>query len=236
MQGPDGIRTRPLMVHLAGATVAAWGVSAALRWSDVDLDAGTIHIARSIRGSPRAARSRKAIRPRKAAVVPIVNGLWDDLLEQRQRQGASAIYVIGDGDGKTPLRLNRMDEDVRALANRKLMVAPKCACTTCAMRYASALLVAGTGRNVQVAALLGHSTPTQHSRSTLTHCPTLWSQTAVEADFRNSDWWSDHDRSRRTGSGADTGSCAHRGMSSDRGPLPVPSSGRRVTSVGRWAG
>ena len=155
-KGRDGIRTHRLMVHLAGATGGRRGEIAALRWSDVDLDAGTIHIVRSIGQSEGGEVEKGTKTPKSKRVVPIVNGLRDDLLAQREQQGAGAVYVIGDGDGKTPLRLNRMTTRFRALANRAGH--PKVRLHDMRHAYASALLRSGMDV-VQVAALLGHSTP-----------------------------------------------------------------------------
>ena len=86
LKGRNGIRSHRLMVHLAASTGARRGELAALRWSDVDMTAGTIRITRSVAQSPNGEVEKGTKTAKSKRVVPIVNGLWDDLHAQQQRR------------------------------------------------------------------------------------------------------------------------------------------------------
>lgn len=152
----NGIRTHRLMVHLAAATGGRRGEIAALRWSDVDLDAGTIRILRSIGQSEDGEDEKATKTPKSKRTLPIVNGLRDDLLAQKERQGPSAVYVLGDDQGSEPVRLNRLTTRFRALAERAGY--PKVRLHDLRHFYATMLIRSGMDI-VQVCEFTGHSSP-----------------------------------------------------------------------------
>jgi len=177
-----GIRSHRLMVYLAGATGGRRGELAALRWSDIDFEAGVIHISRSVGQSLDGEAEKGTKTPKSKRIVPIVNGLEDDLLAQRKRQGPGAVYVIGDGDGKEHLRLNRMTDRFRALATRTGY--PKVRLHDMRHFYATMLLRSGMDV-VQVAELMGHSNPYMTLKTYAHALPNAQVAGAVEAAMPN---------------------------------------------------
>lgn len=98
---------RPLVAAAAGAGLR-WGECLGLRWSDVDLSAGTLRVVRVVietsgyiadKPYPKSARSRRA--------VPLAPFLRDELLRHRERvEIAPESRVFGNREGGPMLRSN----------------------------------------------------------------------------------------------------------------------------------
>ncbi len=154
------------IVALAIGTGARRGEIAALRWSDIDLDAATVRIERSleqVKGSVRV-KSPKTAAGRRTVSLPAfaVDALRDhrrQTLELRLQLGIGALPgdapVFGDIEGEWPSPHSITKRWVRAIESRKL---PKVTFHALRHSHASALIAAGLDV-VTVSKRLGHGSP-----------------------------------------------------------------------------
>ena len=120
------IQSRRLSLMLAFGTGARRGELCALQWSDLDLNSEhpTISITKAYGQTTDgwAEKSTKTEKSRRR--IPI---LWADLIEElraqqaRQEAWGTAVtdgYVLGDGDGRSPLDPDKMTERFRFIAKK----------------------------------------------------------------------------------------------------------------------
>jgi integrase len=122
----------------------------ALRWTDVDLKAGTIHVTRSWdqhAGGPGDTKSRNRRR------VPIVSLLREHLAAERLRQppGAELAFGIGEGRPFRPDRLQGRADDAWEAAGLDRLTLHDCRHT-----YASLMIASGVNAK-SLSTYLGHA-------------------------------------------------------------------------------
>ncbi|MDH3909957.1 MAG: site-specific integrase [Rhodospirillales bacterium] len=151
---------------LAIGTGARRGEIAALRWSDIDLDAATVRIERSLEQtkaglrakSPKTAAGRRTISLPAFAVAALRDHRRAQL-ELRLAAGAGAmpadLPVFGDLDGAWPNPYSISDRWRDAVKTRKL---PKVTFHALRHSHASALIAAGLDI-VSISSRLGHASP-----------------------------------------------------------------------------
>ncbi len=154
------------IVALALGTGARRGEIAALRWSDIDLDAATVRIERALEQTKAGLRVKtpKTAAGRRTVSLPAftVTALRDhrrQALETRLALGAGALPaetpVFGDHEGNLPSPYSITDRWRNAVKNRKL---PKVTFHALRHSHASALIAAGLDV-VAVSRRLGHASP-----------------------------------------------------------------------------
>ncbi|MDA0342065.1 MAG: site-specific integrase, partial [Proteobacteria bacterium] len=152
---------------IAIGTGARRGEIAALRWSDIDLDARTMRIERSFEQTaggirvktPKTKAGRRTVSLPDFAIVAIRDHRVKTL-EIRMALGAGALppdmWVFGDYEGKMPNPYSISDRWRDAVKNRNL---PKVTFHALRHTHASALINAGLDV-VAVSRRLGHASPT----------------------------------------------------------------------------
>ncbi|HET9690729.1 MAG TPA: site-specific integrase [Acidimicrobiales bacterium] len=163
------------LVALAAITGARRGELAGLRWADVDLDAGTVTIARQrlpLRGGDRTGPLKHGDRRRVAIDAATVALLRRYRARQAERAVAAGEPAPGDGWllsrdwGATPWRALALNEAVRALGERAGVVV-----TPHRLRHFAATQMVAAGIDpVTAARRLGH-TPEVMLRTYAYHLP-----------------------------------------------------------------
>lgn len=161
----EGLSLYPI-VALAIGTGARRGEIAALRWSDVDLDAATVRIERSLEQTKAGLRVKapKTKAGRRTVSLPrfAIEALRDhrrQQLELRLAVGAGKLPgdapVFGNLEGDWPNPYSISDRWRDAVKNRKL---PKVTFHALRHSHASALIAAGLDI-VSISTRLGHASP-----------------------------------------------------------------------------
>jgi integrase len=153
------------LLGLAVATGARRGELLALRWSDLDLDAGTVRIGRSLRRgehglrfkSPKTAAGTRTV-GLGSATVAMLRRLRAEQVERRLAFGpayhADADLIVCDADG-SPLNPDHVSRQFRALANLAGLPAEVHLHT---LRHSAASFMAAAGVPASdIAAQLGHA-------------------------------------------------------------------------------
>jgi integrase len=154
------------LIYAAATTGARRGELCGLRWTDVDLDVGTLTIARSISdaGAEVAVKDTKTHQARRIALDPsTVNVLREHhaLAEERAQAAGATLWSSGyvwsqDLDASTPYRPDRVTGAFRSLRDR--LDLPHV--TFHALRHFAATTLAGEGVGVRtIAGRLGHANP-----------------------------------------------------------------------------
>jgi integrase len=155
------------IIMLALATGMRRGELLALRWCDVDLDAGTAQVARSLEQTkaglrfkePKTKHGRRSIKL-SASVVAELKAHWKQQQERRLKLGqgraveGDLVFPSWDGTVRSPNATTR--EWVRALAEFKL---PAISLHALRHTHASQLIAAGMDP-VAISRRLGHASPT----------------------------------------------------------------------------
>ena len=155
------------IIMLALATGMRRGELLALRWCDVDLDAGTAQVARSLEQTkaglrfkePKTKHGRRSIKL-SASVVTELRGHWKQQQERRLKAGqgraveSDLVFPSWDGTVRSPNATTR--EWVRALAEFRL---PAISLHALRHTHASQLIAAGMDP-VAISRRLGHASPT----------------------------------------------------------------------------
>ncbi|MCK5623472.1 MAG: site-specific integrase [Alphaproteobacteria bacterium] len=161
----EGLSLYPI-VALAIGTGARRGEIAALRWSDIDLDAATVRIERSLEQTasglrvkdPKTKAGRRTVSLPKVTVEAIRVHRRQQL-ELRLAVGAGQIPddapVFGNLEGDWPSPFSISDRWRDAVKNRKL---PKVTFHALRHSHASALIAAGLDI-VSISTRLGHASP-----------------------------------------------------------------------------
>jgi integrase len=154
------------LIYTAATTGARRGELCGLRWSDLDLDAGTLTIARSISdaGTEVSVKDTKTHQARRIALdSSTVRVLRQQREASEQRADAAGVtltqsaYVWSqDLDSVTPYRPDRVTGAFRSLRDR--LELPHI--TFHALRHFSATVLAGQGVGVRtIAGRMGHANP-----------------------------------------------------------------------------
>ena len=159
----DNIQSRELLVLLALGTGARRGELAALQWSDIDFDAKTISISKTIGETATgwAVKTPKTEKSRR--VLP----MWDDvavpLKEQQSRQaGVTGLvipgkYILGDNNGWNWVKPDKLTERIRTIARKAGVEVMHLHL----LRHAFASFMIKNGTDVvTVSEMLGHSNVT----------------------------------------------------------------------------
>jgi integrase len=155
------------IIMLALATGMRRGELLALRWCDVDLDAGTAQVARSLEQTkaglrfkePKTKHGRRSIKL-SASVVAELRAHWKQQQERRLKAGqgraveGDLVFPSWDGTVRSPNATTR--EWVRALAEFRL---PAISLHALRHTHASQLIAAGMDP-VAISRRLGHASPT----------------------------------------------------------------------------
>jgi integrase len=155
------------IIMLALATGMRRGELLALRWYDVDLDAGKVQVERSLEQTkaglrfkePKTKHGRRSIKF-SASVVAELKAHWKQQQEQRLKAGqgraveGDLVFPSWDGTVRSPNATTR--EWVRALAEFKL---PAISLHALRHTHASQLIAAGMDP-VAISRRLGHASPT----------------------------------------------------------------------------
>lgn len=154
------------VVAVALGTGARRGEICALRWSDIDLDAATMRIERSLEQTkeglrvktPKTAAGRRTV-SLPAFLVAVLRDYRRKQLELRMALGIGSgpndAPVFGDHEGNWPNPYSMSDRWREAVRNRKL---PKVTFHALRHSHASALISAGLDV-VSVSRRLGHASP-----------------------------------------------------------------------------
>jgi integrase len=154
------------IVAVAVGTGARRGEIAALRWSDIDLDGGTVRIERAIEQTkddlrvkpPKTAAGRRTV-SLPAFTIAALRDHRRKSLETRVALGLGAMsadaWVFGGFEGNTPNPYSITDRWRDAVKKRKL---PKVTFHALRHSHASALIAAGLDV-VAVSRRLGHASP-----------------------------------------------------------------------------
>jgi integrase len=154
------------MVYVAATTGCRRGELCGLKWSDIDLESGTLTIRRAItdtsfgvqENDPKTHRSRRiSLDP---SSVLVLAGQFERMSE---RAASCEVQLVDDAfvwsqepDGSAPYRPNRVTDAFRTLRNRLDM--PKLDFHH--LRHFAATTLAGAGVDVRtIAGRLGHANP-----------------------------------------------------------------------------
>jgi integrase len=147
-----------LLVLVAGYCGLRWGELAALRWSDVDLETGTLRIVRAY--SEEAPRGELSpVKDHQSRTVPIPRVVSEELARYKAQKPDGLVFPSANS---TPLRNRNFRRDVfdRAVDNLGLDITPH------NLRDTAASLAIQAGASVvAVARLLGH----ESAATTLNH-------------------------------------------------------------------
>lgn len=156
-----------VLIRVAIATGARRGELVALRWSDLDLDAGTLHVQRSIVHLPGKPFEEKATKTGAAAVLAIDAGTVDAVRAHRRRRqeqwlqlGLGRVrqsdYLWLDKDLRSPMPPDRVTYRWRTLADRAGLTGVRLH----DLRHAAATHMVAAGIDIRtVAGRLRHASP-----------------------------------------------------------------------------
>jgi integrase len=154
------------LIYVAATTGARRGELCGLRWSDVDLDAATLTIARSISdaGKVVAVKDTKTHQARRLALDPSTVKVLRDQRRLAEERAVAADVLLGvdayvwsqELDASAPYRPDRVTGAFRTLRDRLGMKQ----LTFHALRHFSATALAAQGVGIRtIAGRLGHANP-----------------------------------------------------------------------------